>query len=174
MKMRNITMILTLLIVIMAFGITARGESYSASTMRLLKYNGDVVIEDAEGNPRFVMENVRFASGEAMKTGKGASASVNLDSTKIVTLDEQSRVEFALNGNHMELNLTEGVLFLDVSEKLDPERFVMCNRSFIVNLRHVSNVTAEYLLIGDTRISVSKSHRKELMKRFSSFLGDSL
>ncbi|MBQ7656536.1 MAG: response regulator transcription factor [Clostridia bacterium] len=62
----------------------------------------------------------------------------------------------------------------DVNEKLDPERFVMCNRSFIVNLRHVSNVTADYLLIGDTRISVSKSHRKELMKRFSSFLGDSL
>ena len=62
----------------------------------------------------------------------------------------------------------------DVSEKLDPERFVLCNRSFIVNLRHVSNVTVDYLLIGDTRISVSKSHRKEFMKRFSSFLGDSL
>ncbi|MBR6029554.1 MAG: response regulator transcription factor [Clostridia bacterium] len=62
----------------------------------------------------------------------------------------------------------------DVNEKLDPERFVLCNRSFIVNLRHVSNVTADHLLIGDTRISVSKSHRKELMKRFSSFLGDSL
>lgn len=62
----------------------------------------------------------------------------------------------------------------DVSEKLDPDKFVLCNRSFIVNLRHVSNVTADYLLIGDTRISVSKSHRKDLMKRFSSFLGDSL
>ena len=62
----------------------------------------------------------------------------------------------------------------DVIEKLSPDRFVMCNRSFIVNLRHVSNVTADYLMIGDTRISVSKSHRKELMKRFSSFLGDSL
>ena len=62
----------------------------------------------------------------------------------------------------------------DVSAKLNPERFVMCNRSFIVNLRHVSNVTADYLLIGDTRISVSKSHRKELLKRFSSYLGDSL
>ena len=35
-------------------------------------------------------------------------------------------------------------------------------------------LTADYLMIGDTRISVSKSHRKELMKRFSSFLGDSL
>ena len=62
----------------------------------------------------------------------------------------------------------------DVIEKLSPDRFVMCNRSFIVNLRHVSNVTSDYLLIGNTRISVSKSHRKELMKRFSSFLGDSL
>ena len=62
----------------------------------------------------------------------------------------------------------------DVIEKLSPDRFVMCNRSFIVNLRHVSNVTSDSLHIGDTRISVSKSHRKELMKRFSSFLGDSL
>lgn len=62
----------------------------------------------------------------------------------------------------------------DVAEKLDPERFVLCNRSFIVNLRYVSNVTADYLLVGETRIPVSKSHRKELMQRFSSFLGDSL
>ena len=50
----------------------------------------------------------------------------------------------------------------------------MCNRSFIVNLRHVSNVQSDYLMIGNMRISISKSHRKELMKRFSSFLGDSL
>ena len=62
----------------------------------------------------------------------------------------------------------------EVLEKLNPDRFVMCNRSYVVNLRHVSGVAADYLLIGDTRISVSKSHRKELMKRFSSFLGDSL
>lgn len=62
----------------------------------------------------------------------------------------------------------------DLMDKLDPERFVMCNRSFIVNLRYVSNVTADYLSVGDTRITISKSHRKELMQRFSSFLGDSL
>ncbi len=62
----------------------------------------------------------------------------------------------------------------DVAGKLDPDRFVMCSRSFIVNLRHVSSVAADHLLIGETRIPVSKSHRKELMKRFSSFLGDRL
>ena len=62
----------------------------------------------------------------------------------------------------------------DLVQKLDPERFVLCNRSFIVNLRYVSHVTADHLTVDKTQISISKSHRKELMKRFSSFLGDSL
>jgi hypothetical protein len=35
-------------------------------------------------------------------------------------------------------------------------------------------VTADHLTVDKTQISISKSHRKELMKRFSSFLGDSL
>ncbi len=62
----------------------------------------------------------------------------------------------------------------DVSEKLDERNFVLCNRSFVVNLRYVSNITADSLTVGDTVISISKSRRKELMQRFSSFLGDSL
>ncbi len=62
----------------------------------------------------------------------------------------------------------------DVLEKLDPTRFVLCNRSFIVNLRYVSSVASDSLMIDETRISISKGHKKELMQRFSSFLGDSL
>ncbi len=62
----------------------------------------------------------------------------------------------------------------DVSEKLDQRNFVLCNRSFVVNLRYVSNITADSLTVGDTLISISKSRRKELMQRFSSFLGDSI
>lgn len=58
----------------------------------------------------------------------------------------------------------------DVYEKLDPERFMICNRSFIVNLRYVSGIWSDYVLIGDTKISVSKSHRKEILARFSAFL----
>ena len=98
---------------------TAFGESYEASTMRLLRYEGDVVIEDASGNPRFVLENVRFNSGEAMKTGENSSASVSLDATKILTLDAETRVEFEKDGDHLVLNLTAGTLLLDVQEKLD-------------------------------------------------------
>ncbi len=97
----------------------ALGENYSADTMRLLRYNGNVEILDVMGSPRFVMENVRFASGEVMRTGEGSTASVSLDDTKIVSLDQNSSVKFEKIDNHIELTLTEGTLFLDVSEKLD-------------------------------------------------------
>ena len=104
----------------------------------------------------------------SLKTAEGTISLSSNDITYVEVLDHNliyhtTRGDYTVRGR-----------LSDVSEKLDPEKFVMCNRSFIVNLRHVSSVTADYLLIGDTRISVSKSHRKELMKRFSNFLGDSL
>lgn len=97
----------------------ALGENYSADTMRLLRYDGNVEILDTTGSPRFVIENVRFASGEVMRTGEASTASVSLDATKIVSLDQNSSVRFEKQDNHIELTLTEGTLFLDVSEKLD-------------------------------------------------------
>ena len=109
------------LLSLVAMGLAA-AESYDAFIMRLLRYDGDVAIEDASGQDRFVMENVRFNSGEAMRTGENSSASVSLDASKILTLDQNSRVEFLSDGDRMEITLTKGTLFLDVSEKLD-EKF---------------------------------------------------
>ena len=106
------------LLSLVAMGFAA-AESYDAFIMRLLRYDGDVAIEDASGQDRFVMENVRFNSGEAMRTGENSSASVSLDASKILTLDQNSRVEFLSDGDRMEITLTKGTLFLDVSEKLD-------------------------------------------------------
>ncbi len=97
----------------------ARADDYEASTMRLLRYQGSVDIFDPAGAPRFVLENVRFASGEAMETGAESMASVSLDDEQIVTLDELSRVEFVQENGHILLNLSKGTLFLDVKEKLD-------------------------------------------------------
>ena len=113
------TVIFSVVFIMLCILVPAMGESYSAETMRLLRYDGSVEILDTSGSPRFVMENVRFSSGEAMRTGEDSSASVSLDSTKIVTLDANSSVTFEKEGNHIELTLTEGTLFLDVSEKLD-------------------------------------------------------
>ena len=112
-------MIIFILIFALTFCAPALGESYDAGTMRLLRYEGDVEILNAEGQSRFVLENVRFASGEVMRTGKESLASVSLDDSKIVTLDAETRVEFIEESNHLRLNLVEGRIFLDVREKLD-------------------------------------------------------
>ena len=97
---------------------TALADSYTSTTMRLLRFEGNVEIEDASGKPRAVMENARLSSGESMKTAAASSASVGLDEGRIVTLDEKSRVEFKKQDGAVSMNRTEGKIFLDVSEKL--------------------------------------------------------
>ena len=97
----------------------AQAESYDASTMRLLRYAGEVEITDGAGNARFVMENARFASGESLRTGAESTASVGLDDSKIVALDQLTRVAFEQKGSRLKMTLREGTLFLDVQRKLD-------------------------------------------------------
>ncbi len=62
----------------------------------------------------------------------------------------------------------------DVVQKLDSKRFIMCNRSFVVNLRYVSSACSEYLVVDGKKVYISKSHSKEIMKHFSNYLGENL
>ena len=94
-------------------------ESYSAKVIRLLHYEGEVGIEDADGKSAFMMENIRLSSGQALVTGPESSASVGLDDSRILSLDADTRVEFIQEKDQLELNLVKGTLFLDVQDKLD-------------------------------------------------------
>ncbi len=114
------------IIITLAFTIFAGGtvlaenvESDSASTIRLVHYEGDVTVENEDGSAGFLMENMRFDSGQALVTAAESTASVSLDDSKILSMDEESRVEFEQEGRKLGLTLTEGTLFLDVKEKLD-------------------------------------------------------
>ena len=114
----------------------ALAESYSANVMRLLNYEGEVYILDADGNARFLMENVRFNSGESLSTGAKAMASVSLDAAKILTLDSMTQVTFAKENNRMTLTLSSGRLLLDVQEKLDEnESFDIQTSTMTVGIR---------------------------------------
>jgi len=121
--MRQKTLSALCLILLLALSLlavpAAAGEGFDASAMRLARFEGNVQILDAEGVPRFVLENVRFASGETLLTGEDSLASVSLDDSKIVTLDESTAVQFVQEEQHMLLNLLDGQVFIDVSEKLD-------------------------------------------------------
>ena len=115
------------------------GRGYYATTMRLLKIEGTVNIEDADGNSKPVIDNIRFSSGEALSTGSDGLASVGLDDTKIVTLESDSRVEFTKARNMLALNLTRGGLYFEVNEHLsDDETFDIRTSTMTVGIRGTS------------------------------------
>ena len=111
-------------------------ESYSASIIRLLNYEGDVYIIDDKGNYSFLMKNMRFSNGESLSTSAGSMASVGLDSSKILTLDAMTQVLFEKIKNNMKLTLTSGRLLLDVQEKLDEnETFDIQTSTMVIGIR---------------------------------------
>ena len=93
-------------------------SKYLATTMRLLHAEGTVNIEDSRGGTKPVSNNLRFQSGDALNTGNDGLATVGLDDTKIVTLQNDSRAEFMKSGKKLELKLTKGAVFFNVTEKL--------------------------------------------------------
>ncbi len=127
-------------------------EEYTAETMRLLHYEGSVQIQSPSGESRFVMENARFSSGEAICTGTQSLASISLDSTKIVTMDEETRVEFIQQAKYLKLTLTSGTLVMDVQQKLaEDETLEVQTNTMTVGIRGTTYYLSD-LLVGKNKL----------------------
>ena len=144
-------------------------NKYLATTMRLLRMEGTVNIEDARGGSKPASANIRFQSGDAINTGSDGLASVGLDDTKIVTLQNDSRAEFQKKGKHLELKLTKGAVFFNVTEKLKAdETFEIKTSTMTAGIRGTSGMiyfdTAdggrESLVVTDGVVEVSATNPK--------------
>ena len=114
-------------------------NNYLATTMRLLRIEGTVNIEDTNGASKPVLDNIRFQSGDALNTGSDGLASVGLDDTKIVTLQSNSRAEFRKAQKKLELKLTKGALFFEVTEHLkEDETFEIETSNMTAGIRGTS------------------------------------
>ena len=112
---------------------------YVASTARLLRTEGTVSLSGEDGAEKTLMENMRFRSGNALRTETRSLASIGLDATKIVTMNENSRAEFLKAGKKIQLHLTDGRLFFQVSKKLaDDESFDIRTSTMVVGIRGTS------------------------------------
>ena len=143
-------------------------NKYLATTMRLLHVEGTVNIEDSRGGSKAVSNNMRFQSGDALNTGNDGLASVGLDDTKIVTLQNDSRAEFLKNGKQLELKLTKGAVFFNVTEKLkDDETFEIKTSTMTAGIRGTSGIAfydetednIESLIVTDGVVEVSASNK---------------
>ena len=142
-------------------------KSIMANTMRLLRIEGTVNVEDSKGGSKPVVDNVRFKSGDALSTGSDGLASVGLDDAKIVTLKNDSRTEFVKNGKQLELKLTKGALFFNVTEKLKAdEKFEIKTSTMTAGIRGTSGIIyydenaggKESLLVTDGVVELSATN----------------
>ena len=153
-------------------------SGYVATTMRLLRVEGTVSIEDSEGNSKPVIDNIRFESGDALTTGSDGLASVGLDDTKIVTLQNDSRAEFTKKGKKLELKLTKGAVFFEVTEKLDDdESFEIKTSTMGVGIRGTSGYVfydedgREAVIITDGKVEVIATNPDTLETKTTEVLG---
>ncbi len=144
-------------------------NNYLASTMRLLRVEGTVSIEDSKGGTKPVASNLRFQSGDALNTGSDGLASVGLDDKKIVTLQNDSRAEFQKKGRQLELKLTKGAVFFNVTEKLQPdETFEIKTSTMTAGIRGTSGIVyydendenRESLIVTDGVVEISATNKK--------------
>ena len=156
-----------LLIAGIVLAVVLSTKGYYATTMRLLRVEGTVNIEDSKGGSKPVIDNIRFQSGDAISTGNDGLASVGLDESKIITLQNDSRAEFQKNGKRLELKLTKGALFFNVMEKLrDDETFEIKTSTMTVGIRGTSGMVyfdtddggRESLIVTDGAVEVSATN----------------
>ena len=142
MTIRNL--LKTMIAGIAALTIVSCGR-IEASTMRLIRHEGTIHVENGAGKEIEVKEDMRFQSGSTLETEKLSLAAINLDDKKHVTVDELSRSEFISKNKKIELKLIEGNLFFNVTEPLEEnEEFNIKTSTMLLGIRGTSGfVTAE-------------------------------
>ena len=138
-----------ILVLVAALAVTAwvLWSNYSrnlAASMRILRLEGSVQLQ-RDGQDRKITDSMRLQSGDTVQTETQSLLSVGLDDTKIITLEEDSAAEVLKKLKWLQLNLTRGVCFFQVTRSLeDDESFDITTTTMMVGIRGTSGyVTAE-------------------------------
>lgn len=114
----------------------------SASTMRMLRREGVVRLFEFD-KEKTITDNLRLNAGNVLNTETSSLAGIALDDTKIVTINELSRAQFDQKGKKLDINLTDGSLFFEVTKKLDSdETFDIRTSTMVVGIRGTSGYVA--------------------------------
>ena len=68
-------------------------------------------------------------------------------------------------------NFTEYGTLKDAERKVNRSHFVRCNRSFLVNLRHVKSVNKDSVYVDGDELIISRPQRKSFLAALSEFMG---
>lgn len=92
-----------------------------ATTMQLVKADGQVNIMNEKGNKLAIIEQMGLYSGYNIGTQSESYAWINLDDTKLTKMDAESQVEIAKDKNKLEMIVHSGRLLFHVTQPLAKE-----------------------------------------------------
>jgi DNA-binding LytR/AlgR family response regulator len=112
---------------------------------------------------------------EFAKMYQNATIAVKIeDKTKIIILKELYFIEIY---NHKLVYHTEKGRYetngqlSKAEESLRGSNFTRCSNSYLVNLQHVMEIHNEHIVVGQTKVPVSRRRKKEFMKEFTNYIG---
>lgn len=114
-----------------------------------------------------VLEQVKKKNGKQKKyiilPYKGSE--IVLEESEIVYIEREKRITKI----HMEDQVAESTMKMtDVKNYLNPELFVRCHNSFIINLEKVSVFNrTDFIMRNQEQVPVSRSHQTEVKEAFT-------
>ena len=110
-------------------------DTASGSTIRLEKTEGTVTVTTAAGVEKKIKDGGRLFSGYTVTTSGASYAYVSLDGSKMTKLDEYSQIKIQKSGRKLEVQLSYGEMFFDVSAPLArDESFTIRTASLVTGI----------------------------------------
>ena len=85
---------------------------------------------------------------------------------KYLEIDGHYVVYYTASGTYTEYGTLK-----DAEAKINRPHFVRCNRSFLVNLRHVSSVQKDIVIVGGDELIISRPQRKAFLEALTEYMG---
>ncbi len=118
--MKRLTSLLVLLAMAASLAVpAAAAESAEASTMRLESAEGTVTVKNASGLAVELKDKMRLYDGYTVKTAAKSYAYISLDGDKSLKLDASSEASVNKSGKKLEIALSSGSMFFNVSKPLE-------------------------------------------------------
>ena len=148
---------------VLALSLAACGGENTAAVMHLVRTEGMVWVDNAEGKDVKISENLGLYSGYEVNTQAESYGWITLDDAKLAKLDASSAVEIRKNDKLLELYVLSGGLFFNVTEPLAEDEVMNIRTSAMaVGIRGTcgwvdvenENLMYVYLLEGKVECSI--------------------
>jgi len=130
--MKKLTALLMALVLLFSLTAPALAASAQATSFQLEKTEGTVSVKSGSGKNMPQKTGMHLYNGYSVATEKKSYAYISLDRSKVIKLDASSQTQVEASGKKLELNVTEGSMFFDVSEPLTSKESLTIRTSTMV------------------------------------------